>query len=47
LPAVGAQSDDHRSAVHKRCRNTALRNSGYDLIYPEYRSGYRALLDLL
>ena len=34
----------HNSAGHKRCRNTALRNSGYQLMYPDYRSGYGALL---
>jgi nucleoside-diphosphate-sugar epimerase len=35
----------HNSAGHKRCRNRALHESGYRLIYPDYRSGYRALLD--
>lgn len=35
----------HHSAGHKRCRNRALRDSGYRLIYPDYRSGYGALLD--
>jgi nucleoside-diphosphate-sugar epimerase len=34
----------HNSAGHKRCRNGALRNSGYELIYPGYKSGYEALL---
>jgi nucleoside-diphosphate-sugar epimerase len=29
---------------HKRCRNRLLHASGYRLIYPDYRSGYRAVL---
>jgi nucleoside-diphosphate-sugar epimerase len=32
------------SAVGKRCRNGLLRASGYDLRFPDYRSGYRAVL---
>lgn len=31
---------------HKRCRNRALHASGYRLLYPDYRSGYSALLAL-
>ncbi len=31
----------------KRCQNTRLHTSGYGLRYPDYRSGYRALLDHL
>jgi nucleoside-diphosphate-sugar epimerase len=31
---------------HKRCRNLALQQSGYQLRYPDYRSGYAALLAL-
>ena len=34
----------HNSAGHKRCRNRALRDSGYQLVHPDYRSGYGALL---
>jgi hypothetical protein len=34
----------HNMAGHKRCRNRALRGSGYQLTYPDYKSGYRALL---
>jgi hypothetical protein len=34
----------HNSAGHKRCRNRALRDSGYRLIYPDYQSGYANLL---
>lgn len=30
---------------HKRCKNTALRSSGYQLLYPSYQSGYAAWLD--
>lgn len=29
---------------HKRCRNRALHDSGYRLIYPNYKSGYGAML---
>lgn len=29
---------------HKRCRNRRLHASGYRLRYPDYRSGYRAVL---
>jgi len=28
---------------HKRCRNTRLRASGYELLYPDYRAGYAAV----
>tara|TARA_R110002072_G_scaffold99842_8_gene219619 strand:+ start:7817 stop:8689 length:873 start_codon:yes stop_codon:yes gene_type:complete len=34
----------HNSAGHKRCRNRALHASGYQLIFPDYKSGYAALL---
>jgi hypothetical protein len=40
-PAVQA------SGGHKRCRNLALHDSGYELLYPDYRSGYRAVLNSL
>lgn len=40
-PAVQA------SGGHKRCRNRALHDSGYELLYPDYRSGYRAVLNSL
>jgi nucleoside-diphosphate-sugar epimerase len=42
--AVPIASVQHHSPGHKRCRNTALRNSGYQLMFPDYRSGYGALL---
>jgi nucleoside-diphosphate-sugar epimerase len=32
------------TASGKRCRNLALRASGYELRYPDYRSGYQAVL---
>jgi nucleoside-diphosphate-sugar epimerase len=47
---LGVQSgavDDptrHNTAGHKRCRNSALHDSGYQLIYPDYKTGYGALL---
>lgn len=34
----------HNSAGHKRCRNTAMRASGYRLIFPDYKTGYADLL---
>ena len=30
---------------HKRCRNDALHNSAYELLYPNYKRGYSTLLD--
>lgn len=47
LPDDDAGSDEpirHNTAGHKRCRNLALRASGYELIYPDYIAGYSALL---
>lgn len=44
-PPPREQPVGHNTAGHKRCRNRALRDSGYQLLYPEYRSGYGALLD--
>jgi hypothetical protein len=35
----------HNRAGHKRCGNSALRSSGYQLIFPTYKTGYGALLD--
>ena len=32
------------STGHKRCSNRLLHASGYELIYPDYRSGYGAVL---
>ncbi|WP_116367851.1 NAD(P)H-binding protein [Parahaliea mediterranea] len=42
-PASGSA---HRAppSSHKRCSNRALRESGYALQYPDYRSGYAAVL---
>jgi nucleoside-diphosphate-sugar epimerase len=37
----------HNTAGHKRCRNKALHESGYQLTYPDYETGYRAVLDSL
>tara|TARA_R110002072_G_scaffold201730_13_gene359533 strand:+ start:1966 stop:2817 length:852 start_codon:yes stop_codon:yes gene_type:complete len=42
----GEDQIQHNSAGHKRCANKALHASGYRLKYPDYRSGYRALLGL-
>ncbi len=38
------QSSGRGQSGHKRCRNKALHGSGYKLIYPDYKSGYGALL---
>ncbi|MEZ5570581.1 MAG: epimerase [Halioglobus sp.] len=42
-PAAGQPAPIHGSG-HKRCRNLALHESGYQLQYPDFRSGYSALL---
>ncbi len=46
IAAQSAPVDDptRHNMGHKRCRNKALRDSGYPLIYPDYKSGYRLLL---
>jgi hypothetical protein len=33
-------------AQNKRCRNTRLRESGYEFLYPSYREGYDEILQL-
>lgn len=45
LPSLLDQPTRHNTAGHRRCRNVALRDSGYQLLYPDYISGYGALLD--
>ena len=45
MPLPVADPTRHNSAGHKRCRNRALRASGYRLAFPTYKHGYRALLD--
>lgn len=48
VPAVAAPAANvgasRASAGHKRCSNRLLRASGYQLRYPDYRAGYRAVL---
>jgi len=39
-----AEPTRHNTSGHKRCRNLALHASGYRLAYPDYRSGYAAVL---
>ena len=39
-----APSSSQGRSGHKRCRNTALHESGYRLHFPDYRAGYSALL---
>lgn len=43
-PVVTSTAGNVMPAGHKRCRNRQLRASGYRLRYPDYRSGYRAVL---
>ncbi len=43
-PASIDEPTRHNAAGHKRCRNTALHASGYQLIFPDYKSGYADLL---
>lgn len=43
-PAAGSDPTRHNTAGHKRCRNRALRDSGYQLIYPDFKAGYAELL---
>lgn len=40
----GIKSPSSNSPGHKRCSNRLLHASGYELIYPDYRSGYSAVL---
>lgn len=47
---MGLDTSELRSSVserggNKRCRNRLLQSSGYELKYPDYRSGYRAVLE--
>ena len=42
-PAGQAQGG-RRSLSNKRCRNALLKASGYRLLHPSFRDGYRALL---
>jgi nucleoside-diphosphate-sugar epimerase len=48
VQALAAEAADdgtgRSSAGHKRCSNRLLRASGYQLQYPDYRAGYRAVL---
>jgi hypothetical protein len=44
LSASVDQPTGRGESGHKRCRNKALHDSGYQLIYPDYKSGYNALL---
>jgi nucleoside-diphosphate-sugar epimerase len=44
-PGVHTESPSNsNSPGHKRCSNRLLHASGYELIYPDYRSGYGAVL---
>ena len=43
-PGGEAGGGPRDAAIGKRCRNELLHASGYSLRYPDYRSGYRAVL---
>lgn len=43
-PSRQATSGESLNAGHKRCSNRLLHRSGYRLRYPDYRSGYSAVL---
>lgn len=43
-PVAGDDPTRHNMAGHKRCRNIALHDSGYQLLYPDYTAGYGKLL---
>lgn len=42
-PGSGAPPSQQATS-HKRCHNKALRASGYQLLYPDYRCGYSAVI---
>jgi nucleoside-diphosphate-sugar epimerase len=47
LPTPRAEQlrqEDSGVTAHKRCRNTGLKATGYQLKFPDYRAGYRATL---
>ena len=41
---LAQKTPESRSPAHKRCSNRLLHASGYQLLYPDYRSGYGAVL---
>ena len=43
-PVSSNEPTRHNTSGHKRCRNAALRASGYKLRYPDYKSGYTDLI---
>ncbi len=44
-PTAESDRDRNRARSNKRCSNRLLRTSGWTPIYPDYRAGYRALLE--
>lgn len=44
LPVINESSGKTTVSGHKRCSNRLLHRSGYRLLYPDYRSGYAAVL---
>ncbi len=47
VPATASDRDRNRARSNKRCRNQRLLASGWTPTYPDYRLGYRAVLDTL
>lgn len=41
---VTAPRDGQTDALNKRCRNTRLRESGFEFAYPSYREGYAPMV---
>lgn len=44
VPRQSGAPGDQRGS-NKRCSNRRLRQSGYQFVYPDYRDGYRVMLD--
>jgi len=45
LDPFGLKTGPVSGRTSKRCRNTRLRESGYQLVYPDFMRGYQELLD--
>ncbi len=43
--SVIEQTKSDERPVHKRCRNDRLKDSGYRLLYPNYKAGYATLIN--
>jgi hypothetical protein len=43
--SVTAPPAAEATSSNKRCRNTLLRETGYQFIYPSYREGYTPIIE--